>query len=187
MICLDFLAKFAGPLATVIASLTAAGVAIGFGVVQARIARSQAKTAEAQKEIAKANLDIAFDKLKHDLFEKRYGIYIAAKRLIEAIFESSPINVADPEIKKLRLKLDEARFFFPPDTRGFCETIEQQVYDVLVASTAVSGYSDDRPERLELRDQQTKAEIALAKIYGELARRFERDLGFEQLTKGREG
>lgn len=57
------------------------------------------------------------------------------------------------------------------------------MYEVLVASRAASGYSEDRPERHELRDQQAKGEIQLARIYEELAKRFERDLGFEQLTK----
>jgi hypothetical protein len=64
-------------------------------------------------------------------------------------------------LKKLRLKLDEARFFFPPDTRAFCENIEKQVYGVLVASRAASGYSEDRLQRIELRDKQSKAEIEL--------------------------
>lgn len=54
---------------------------------------------------------------------------------------------------------------------------------MLVASQAASGYSGDRPEGYELRDKQSKVEIELAGIYGELAKRFERDLGFEQLTK----
>lgn len=89
----------------------------------------------------------------------------------------------DPEIKRLRLKLDEARFFFPPDTRTYCEQIEKHVYDLLVASHAAAGYSDDRPEQQELRGQQANAEIALANIYDELAKNFERDLGFNQLTK----
>lgn len=182
---LEFFEKFAGPIATVIASVTAAGVTIGFGIVQTRIACVQAKTAEAQKDIAQANLDIAYDKLKHDLFQKRYEIYMAAKTLIETIFAQSPVNVADPKIKELRLKVDEARFFFSPETRAFCEEIEKCVYDVLVAAQAVTGYSEDRPERMELRDQQAKAEIALAGIYPQLAKRFERDLGFEQLTKPR--
>jgi hypothetical protein len=180
---LDFFKTFTGPIATVIASATGAGVAIWFGIIQARIARSQAATSAAQKDIANAQLKIAFDKLKHDLFGKRYEIYLAAKGVIEAIFNQSPVNDADPALRKLRLKLDEARFFFPPDTRAFCENIEKNVYEVLVASRAASGYSEDRPERLELRDRQSKAEIELAGIYAELARRFERDLGFEQLTK----
>ncbi|MHC2581344.1 hypothetical protein ACVI1J_006496 [Bradyrhizobium diazoefficiens] len=183
MTWLEFFKTFAGPMATVIASVTAGVVVIWFGTVQAGIARSQAATSAAQKDIANAQLKIAFDKLKHDLFDKRYEIYLAAKGVIEAIFNHSPVNDADPALKKLRLKLDEARFFFPPDTLAFCENIEKLVYEVLVASRAASGYSEDRPERHELRDQQAKGEIQLARIYEELAKRFERDLGFEQLTK----
>ena len=183
MTWLKFFEKFSGPLATVAASVAAAGVTIGFGMVQAGIARSQAKTADAQKQISQTQLDIAYDKLKHDLFEKRYEIYSAAKALIERILATSPVNDADPEIKRLRLKVDEARFFFPPDTRAFCERIEATVYKILVSSRAASGYSEDRPERMELRSQQSEAEIVLAKIYEELVKRFERDLGFAQLTK----
>ena len=185
MTCAEFFEKFAGPIATVFAAMTAAGVTIGFGVIQSRIARSQATSAAAQKDIAKAQLDIAYDKLKVDLFDKRYEIYMAAKALIERVFTTSPVNHADPELKRLRLKVDEARFFFPPDTRAFCEEIEATVYSILVAAQAVTGYDENRPERIELRDQQAQAEIKLSNIYSELAKRFERDLGFEQLTKGR--
>jgi hypothetical protein len=77
----EFFEKFAGPIATVIVSVTAAAVTIGFGIVQTRIARVQAQTAKAQKDIAQANVDIAYDKLKHDLFQKRYEICMAAKIL----------------------------------------------------------------------------------------------------------
>jgi len=183
MTWLEFWKTFAGSIATVVASVTAGSIAAWFGVVQARIAKSQARTADAQKELAKAQLEIAFDKLKYDLFEKRYEVYLAAKGVIEAIFNQSPVNRADPELRRLRLKLDEARFFFPADTRSFCESIESKVYAVLVASQAASGYSEEHPERVKLRDQQANAEIALSTIYSELAQRFERDLSFHQLTK----
>lgn len=169
----SFFKDFAGPIAVIIASGAATWITY-------RLGSRQAKIAEAQR-------DIAYDKLKHDLFDKRYEIYSAAKRLIECMFAAPPGDDVkrhtDPEIKRLRLKLDEARFFFPPDTRAYCENIEKQVYDLLVASRAATGYSEDRPERQQLRDQQANAEIALAGIYDELAKKFERDLGFNQLTK----
>lgn len=171
----SFFKDFAGPIAVIIASGAATWITHRLGSRQARIA-------EAQR-------DIAYDKLKHDLFDQRYEIYLAAKSLIEAMFAALPGDDvkrdADPEIKRLRLKLDEARFFFPPDTRAYCESIEKHVYDLLVASRAVTGYSEDRPERQQLRDQQANAEIALAKIYEELAKIFERDIGFDQLTKAK--
>lgn len=168
-----FFKDFAGPISVIIASGAATWITY-------RLGNRQAKIAEAQK-------DIAYDKLKHDLFDKRYEIYLAAKRLIEAMLAAPPGDSVkrhtDPEIKRLRLKLDEARFFFPPDTRAYCEKIEKHVYDLLVASHATTGYSEDHPEQQRLRDQQANAEIVLAKIYEELAKKFTRDLGFDQLTK----
>jgi hypothetical protein len=182
MIGKALLKEFAGPIATVIAASTAAFVAIVFGAVQALIARSQAKTAEAQKQIAKAQLDIAYDRLKQDFFEKRYEIYVAAKKLIEAATEQTQvINPLDPEIQKLRRKLDEARFFFPQDTREFCEEIGRVASKVLVASYLADIKPEDiRPEDEQLREE---AELALFDFLGDLAKRFERDLSLEQLTR----
>lgn len=179
----EFFATFAGPIATIVASVAATFIALRFGSIQAQIARDQAKTAAAQKDIAQSQLDIAYDKLKHDLFQRRYEVYQAAKGVIEFIFNHSPIPVGDPKLRELRLKLDEARFFFPADTRELCENIEKHVYATLMSSHAATGYSEDRPERAELREKQSKSEIELAGIYPELAKKFERDLGFEQLTR----
>jgi hypothetical protein len=53
----------------------------------------------------------------------------------------------------------------------------------MVADHAAHGYSQDHPERTKLRDKQAKSEIELSGIYPELAKKFERDLGFEQLTR----
>ena len=178
----EFFATFAGPIATVTASIAATVIAYRLGSMQVQIARAQVQTAEAQKDIAQGQLDIAYDKLKHDLFQNRYEVYQAAKGVIEYIFNSSPINVGDPKLKELRLKLDEARFFFPPDTRALCDNIEKLVYETMVADHAARGYPEDHPERTKLRDKQSNTEIELSGIYPELAKKFERDLGFEQLT-----
>jgi hypothetical protein len=174
---IDFFKTFAGPIATIIASAAALVVTRRLGVAQLRIAQSQADTAAAQKEIA-------FDKLKHDLFDKRYEIYQAAKEVIEIICRSQEVNVAAlPKVEKLRLKLDEARFFFQFNIQALCENIENQVRVYLSAELAKSGFSEDNPKHHDCRDIQTKVVEALDKIYPELAKLFERDLRFEQLTK----
>ncbi|MGA7657441.1 MAG: hypothetical protein WCA96_11750, partial [Methylocella sp.] len=54
---------FAGPIATIIASLAAAFVAWQLGRTQADISKSQLRTSR--------------EKLRLDLFEKRYAVYIA--------------------------------------------------------------------------------------------------------------
>jgi hypothetical protein len=144
----EFFKTFAQPIAV-------AGAAIAATVITYKIGSRQANIADAQRRIAEAQRDIAYDKLKHDLFDKRYEIYLAAKRLIEGMLVPPPGDAVkrhtDPEIKRLRLKLDEARFFFPPDTRAYCENIEKHVYNLLVASHAATGYDTDHPEQEKKR------------------------------------
>jgi hypothetical protein len=65
------LKDFAGPVATTIAAITEIVVTHRFN--------------KRQIEISRAQRDIALDKLKFDLFELRYGIYLAAKELIEYV------------------------------------------------------------------------------------------------------
>jgi hypothetical protein len=177
----EFFKVFAGPIALIVASVAATRITYVIGSRQVRIA-------QAQKDIAEAQKAIAYDKLKHDLFEQRFEIYSAAKHLIEAILKASLSEcgelILDAEIVRLQVKLGEARFFFAPDIRALCERIGKHVSMALVASRAFTGYSPERPERQQLQDQHTEAQVALAGIYDDLAKKFERDLGFEQLTKG---
>jgi hypothetical protein len=178
--------EFLRTIATFVASGAAVLVTWQLGKTQAQIARTQADTAQAQRQIAESQRDIAFDKLKHDLFDKRYEIYQAAKAIIEAILkDDTAILALDPELKKLRVKLGEARFFFPSDIQALCEDIEKEANVYFSASLAVSGFSENHPKHHEYRETQTKAVEALDGIYQELAQRFERDLSFATIS-GRE-
>jgi hypothetical protein len=102
-----FAKAFAGPIATAIAS----GAAVW---VTWKLGGNQIAIASAQKEIALSQRDIAYDRLKWDLFAKRYEIYSVAGELIDHI-NSSPVDRAPggPKILAMARKLDEARFFFP--------------------------------------------------------------------------
>lgn len=108
-----------------IAATVAVAVTYRFGKIQAGIAESQAKTAEAAKEIARSQRDIAFDKLKHDLFDKRYEIYSTARAPIEHVSGNKFDGVHDRRLGEMRLKLDEAKFFFPPRETAIFMTIER--------------------------------------------------------------
>ena len=94
----EVLKSFAGPIATIIATTVAETVAVRFG-------RAQAATAKAQK-------DIAFDKLKLDLFEKRYSIYLSLKELIEYVTASGPDAPFDAtRLRNLRVPTQSRRFY----------------------------------------------------------------------------
>jgi hypothetical protein len=70
-----FFKDFAGPIATTVAAAVAAWINFYFNRMQVRITATQA--------------DIALEKLKLDLFDKRYVIYSAAKHLIEYLLQNN--------------------------------------------------------------------------------------------------
>jgi hypothetical protein len=80
----EFSKTFAGPIATVFAAAAAVFFTWRLGKAQVRIAQSQR--------------DIAFDKLKYDLFDKRYEIYQTAKAIIEPMLSESPMLSASPAV-----------------------------------------------------------------------------------------
>jgi hypothetical protein len=67
----DLLKDFAGPVAAIVGAFAASIVAFSLGQAQWRIAASQR--------------DIALDKLKFDLFHRRYEVYQAAKGILEYV------------------------------------------------------------------------------------------------------
>ncbi|MET4068168.1 hypothetical protein ABID58_002965 [Bradyrhizobium sp. S3.2.6] len=173
---------FAGPAATVIAAAVAVTVTYRFGKIQAGIAQSQARTAEAAKAIAQSQRDIAFDKLKHDLFDKRYEIYTTARALIEHVSGDKFDGVHDGRLREMRLKLDEAKFFFPPRETAVFTTIEKMTVDYLVGEVERNHAEDDQVERFKAADKMTDALKILVDLYARLPDLMKDELGFSQLT-----
>ncbi len=104
----DCFKDFAGPLATVFASLAALGVTWKFS-------STQAKTAEAQKNINLDNLNFA-------VFDKRYEIYNATRAVIDHVKTRDRASL-DPEWRALNLKIGEGCFFFDEPTQAFLNEV----------------------------------------------------------------
>jgi hypothetical protein len=86
------LKDFAGPTATLVAATTAAIITFVLNRSQTRIAQSQR--------------GITLDRLKFDLFQHRYSIYDAAKKLLEEIAFTAAVNRYDPtKIRSLYVTL----------------------------------------------------------------------------------
>ena len=81
----QILKDFAGPVATIIASITAALITYYFSSRQAQIAKQQA--------------DTALDQLRYNLFEKQYGIYETTKEMIKYIISECSTNNMEASFK----------------------------------------------------------------------------------------
>lgn len=180
----DAAKDFAGPLATTIASITAACVTYLFASKQVRVAESQALIAKASMEIAKSQRDIALDKLKGDLFERRYEIYKAGVELCESLFRMDVANhpLHDPQIRILRIKLDEAAFFFAPSEVAIFDLIEKLVLEHEGARIGWRHQNDDDAMRKRQGNRMADALEKLQAVYQELPKTFRGALGFSQMT-----
>lgn len=173
----------AGPTAVIIASLAATTITAILGWKQVKIAEAQAATARAQKDISKFQLEIAYDKLKHDLFDKRYEIYIAAKSAIERVIRTGTERaIDDRELLAMRIKMDESGFFFPAREVALLEAI-----DGLITQHEVARLTRERENaidniRVAQADIMGDAITKLSAIHRTLAAQIAPELGFAQLT-----
>ena len=173
MACLStyqVLKDFAGPVAAIIGAIVAGTITFIFGRAQTRIAQSQR--------------DIALDKLKFDLFKNRYEIYEATKALLEYVPFVTDIDKCDAtKVRSLYVKLDEARFYFPPDICAFLDDIHahcELFFSHLSMRDPVS--IDDSEQWAKTGDLLASDQSALRTIYASLPSTFAKSLAFRQLT-----
>jgi hypothetical protein len=163
---------FAGPVATVIAAAAAVFVTRSLNLKQIEIARVQK--------------DISLDKLKYDLFQKRYQVYAAAKSLIEYVMAQHDLeNIDNGRIRELRVVLDESRFFFGASTRSHLAEIDATC-EALLNGLALKWQIQDNhadPKWGEAMQQLGDAARKLGGMYATLSEKFEPSLRFDQLAR----
>ena len=164
----EVLKDFAGPFATVVASIIAAAITVVFAIAQVRIAKSQK--------------DIALDKLKSDLFEHRYKIYDAAKNLIEYISSNGDTHKIDRnKIAKFYVTIDEARFYFDLDIQNFLEALTYEAENFITELYGRDNLSTEDP-KWTAAGKLLASRLALLRVmYVELPNKFEHALSFTQL------
>lgn len=183
----DVLHDFAGPVATVIASVAAVLVTWRLGSRQVVIAAQQATTAELQAATARQQAATALDRLRYDLFEKRYVIYNTVREILSTVVSNAISASTTLEIHDLALKflvLDEARFFFPPDICDFLETLHADVQHVM--ELRVRHLFDNNAtaaERAKAGDELVSALTSLDHMRRNLPQTFEGVMSFRQLIR----
>jgi hypothetical protein len=168
----EFAKAFASPIVTLIAAVIAGCITYTFARIQAGIAASQR--------------DIALEKLKFDLSLSRHEIYEATKVLLEYVPSVTDMHKSDASrIRSLYVKLDEARFYFPPDIRAVLKDIHDGCERYLVHLAERDGINintDDGSEFSRMAKILRDDQAFLRKAYASLPQTFEKTLAFKQLT-----
>jgi hypothetical protein len=167
----DFLKDFAGPVSTLIAAIAAVCVTIHFN--------------RKQTEIAATQRDIAEDKLRDDVFGRRYEIYKAAKDLIEYVMHIRSSEKCDPTVVRgFYLKLDEAQFFFSSKLTAHLDDIRNSVEKMLtLIGTREIMYRGDDEQWAKSADEIGKLSYELNKTYGALPKRFAAEMAFRKVIE----
>lgn len=166
------LKDFAGPVATVIAAGAAVFVTRSMNLKQIEIARVQK--------------DISLDKLRYDLFQKRYEVYAAARSLIEYVRAQHEFEKIDSgRVRELRVILDESRFFFGPSIRSHLAEVDATCEALLNGLALKWQVQDNRsdPKWTEAMQQLGDAARKLISMYAALSEKFEPSLRFDQLAR----
>jgi hypothetical protein len=175
MTAYEFAKDFAGPIATVIAAAAALTVTAIFN-------RRQTAIAAAQKDIAAAQRDIAVDKFKADLFEKRYEIYLAAKSLLKCAVNYGHEKSGAETIVELKIRLDEARFFFPSDIQALAQKIDATCEDLMLRTDQRLLLNPDDTNWSATGDELAIRQGHARRLYAELPLLFQRHLRSDLLA-----
>ncbi len=110
----EVLKDFVGPVATIIAAITAAGVAFLFGRAQRDIAKAQADTAAQMLHVSQQHVVL-------DLFDRRWAIVADLKSAIRAISRSGRV---DPDSERTFLAAtDRAAFLFGSEVTDYLDAV----------------------------------------------------------------
>lgn len=171
---LEYIKAFAGPVATVIAS----SVAGYFAYAQVQVARSQR--------------NIAKDKLKYDLFEKRYAVYAAIRHITGNWMDFKKENGRlGKEVNNYISIVSEAQFFFDNRTMNQIDIINDKINHLTTLEAMqealthkYSAFSQDvTDQRIANSGKLVDAHKQLYEIHLQLPDKFASALAFEQLTK----
>jgi hypothetical protein len=153
----DLLTKLAGPVATVLASLTAAGVAIAFGISQSRNAKRQ--------------IDIANDKLALELFNKRVEVYQRIHRAVGQISRSGAVN-SEVEVGLLE-PIEGGRFLFAGEIKAYLEELYTHLLDLAYYNTMLKNPQSLTPSELaDASQKRTDHFKAITSFYKNIDKLF---------------
>src|SRR5262245_1332782 len=150
----EILKDFAGPFATVIVA-----VFVGFITWQHN----------------KRQTDLGQEKLKIDLFERRYAIYVSTRELLSFLCSSPTTEVTWKAIEKWMLNIREAPFFFGPEVAAFLEHVDAMV-DNLFGKMEWQQQNADAPG--DIAEKIHRLQILMSTELLKLPQTFRKDLEF---------
>lgn len=160
------------PVIQLITALLAGYIAYKFGSIQASISRQQAETSVQQAATAAASVEVARNRLKFDLFQRRLEMYDLVYAYIDTVFSDRKII---PEKDSKFLAAVRATGWLTDE--AVVNFIHKDLREKMIELSRIAAQLESTPEpgqgRIDLQMQQSVVQLDLYNYHERLARVFE--------------
>jgi hypothetical protein len=122
---------------------------------------------------------IAREKLRHDLYDRRFAIYMAFHELLVAISEKDD---AEPELRKANAVRAHSPFLLDARLGAYLERLHKEAFPINAASQLMRD-AQSAVERAQIASRLGQDKLAFANKVAELVREFEPCLKLTDLSK----
>jgi hypothetical protein len=114
---------------------------------------------------------IAREKLKHDLYDRRFAVYMAFHDLMVAVAEKSDV---DDELRKANVARAHSPFLLDPDVTQYLAGLHTEAFRInSTQQFLVDPGMGDRAEQIQMASRQGSDKLAFANRIPELVKKFE--------------
>jgi hypothetical protein len=164
--------SLAGPAATIVAAVAAVFVTLRLGQAQLRIADQQAATARQQAELAAV-------RLQHDLFERRFAVYEAARDLALEVLETS--NVSREGLNAFVRGTEKSAFLLDKELTDYLADMRKRAVNLRIAAGRVADETlPPGPERARLAQQRSDLSTWFVAQFDVLIEKFKPTLALDK-------
>lgn len=121
------------------------------------------------------------DKLRLELFDRRYRVFSALRELFKVFFVKGTFD--NDDIPKFALDIADAEFLFDDEMKSYLEGVRTNAIHLMLASQRLSRGVEPEDERQRLVDKMYRLEMWFAEEHKQFASRFRKFLRFS-IRKG---
>lgn len=125
---------------------------------------------------------IAREKLRHDLYDRRFAIYMAFHELLTAVTEKDDV---DAELRKANAARAHSPFLLNAEVGSFLERLHARGFQIHATADLVRKNLLDRSATLDLADKLGSDKLEFANKVPDLVREFEPFLKLRDFSKNK--
>jgi hypothetical protein len=126
--------------------------------------------------IAALQWRVADNKLRLDLFDRRYKVYDAARNFVASIIREA--TVTDSQLAEFNIGTSDAKFLFEPDVAEYLAEIRRRAHSLRTTRQLLEKRPTSDDELARLAQSENASVVWLSDQFSEMTKIFTPYLGF---------